>query len=205
MVTMESMLPEQVIIKKYSNRRLYDTSHKKYVTLEEIANSIKEGNEIRVIDSQTDEDITKVVLMQVVLESEKNKEDMLPTSFLHMLIKYGNKIAQDFFENYFLIMFQPYLSLQEGMKKNLRWWQEIGLIPSGPKFPTGMGNPFEAIAREIKRQNSNLEKNGESEEVTTSPTPMDIEFLMEKIKELEEKVKSMDKSKKSEESGKDAE
>jgi len=189
-------LPEQVIIKKYSNRRLYDTSHKRYITLEEIANLIKEGNEIKVIDSQTDEDITKVILMQVVLESEKNKEDILPTSFLHMLIKYGNKMARDFFDNYFLMMFQPYLSLQEGMKKNLRWWQEIGWLPSGPKFPPGMVNPFEAVTEGIKRQNSGLEKNGESEVASTS---IDMELLMEKIKELEEKIKSMDKSEKSKE------
>jgi len=193
-------LPEQVIIKKYSNRRLYDTSHKRYITLEEIANLIKEGNEIKVIDSQTDEDITKVILMQVVLESEKNKEDILPTSFLHMLIKYGNKMARDFFDNYFLMMFQPYLSLQEGMKKNLRWWQEIGWLPSGPKFPPGMVNPFEAVAEGIKRQNSGLEKNGESE---VAPTSIDMELLMEKIKELEEKIKSMDKSEKSKEEEKE--
>lgn len=193
-------MPEQVIIKKYSNRRLYDTSHKRYITLEEIANLIKEGNEIKVIDSQTDEDITKVILMQVVLESEKNKEDILPTSFLHMLIKYGNKMARDFFDNYFLMMFQPYLSLQEGMKKNLRWWQEIGWLPSGPKFPPGMVNPFEAVTEGIKRQNSGLEKNGESE---VAPTSIDMELLMEKIKELEEKIKSMDKSEKSKEEEKE--
>lgn len=193
-------MPEQVIIKKYSNRRLYDTSHKRYVTLEEIANLIKEGNEIKVIDSQTDEDITKVILMQVVLESEKNKEDILPTSFLHMLIKYGNRMARDFFDNYFLIMFQPYLSLQEGMKKNLRWWQEIGWLPSGPKFPPGMVNPFEAVAEGIERQNNSLEKNGESE---VAPTSMDMELLMEKIKELEEKIKSIDKSEKSKEKEKE--
>ncbi|MGE5444941.1 MAG: polyhydroxyalkanoate synthesis regulator DNA-binding domain-containing protein [Ignavibacteriales bacterium] len=193
-------MPEQVIIKKYSNRRLYDTSHKRYVTLEEIANLIKEGNEIKVIDSQTDEDITKVILMQVVLESEKNKEDILPTSFLHMLIKYGNRMARDFFDNYFLIMFQPYLSLQEGMKKNLRWWQEIGWLPSGPKFPPGMVNPFEAVAEGIERQNNSLEKNGESE---VAPTSMDMELLMEKIKELEEKIKSIDKFEKSKEKEKE--
>lgn len=193
-------MPEQLIIKKYSNRRLYDTSHKRYVTLEEIANLIKEGNEIKVIDSQTDEDITKVILMQVVLESEKNKEDILPTSFLHMLIKYGNRMARDFFDNYFLIMFQPYLSLQEGMKKNLRWWQEIGWLPSGPKFPPGMVNPFEAVAEGIERQNNSLEKNGESE---VAPTSMDMELLMEKIKELEEKIKSIDKFEKSKEKEKE--
>lgn len=200
----EKMLPEQVIIKKYSNRRLYDTSHKKYITLDEIGNLIKEGNEIKVIDSQTDEDITKVILMQVVLESEKNKEDILPASFLHMLIKYGNRMARDFFENYFLIMFQPYLSIQEGMKKNLRWWQEMGLFPSGLKFPSGMNNPFEAIAGEVKRQN-NLEKNGESEGASISPTSMGMELLMDRIRELEEKIKSLDKSEKSKEKDKDAE
>jgi len=194
-------LSEQVIIKKYSNRRLYDTSHKRYITLEEIASLIKEGNEIKVIDSQTDEDITKVILMQVVLESEKNKEDILPTSFLHMLIKYGNRMARDFFENYFLIMFQPYLSLQEGMKKNLRWWQEIGWLPYGPKFPFEMKNPFEAAAREIKKQNSNLEKSGESE----ASKSVDVELLMEKIKELEKKIKSMDEFKKGKEKEKDTE
>jgi hypothetical protein len=94
------------------------------------------------------------------------------------------------------MMFQPYLSLQEGMKKNLRWWQEIGWLPSGPKFPPGMVNPFEAVAEGIKRQNSGLEKNGESEVASTS---IDMELLMEKIKELEEKIKSMDKSEKSKE------
>ncbi len=194
-------MSELVIIKKYSNRRLYDTSHKRYITLEEIANLIKGGNEIKVIDSQTDEDITKVILMQVILEGEKNKEDILPTSFLHMLIKYGNRMARDFFENYFLIMFQPYLSIQEGMKKNLRWWQEIGWFPSGPKF-TSERNPFDTVAKGIKKQNSNLEINGESE---GAPKSVDIELLMEKIRELEEKVKSIDKSKKSKEKEKDTE
>jgi polyhydroxyalkanoate synthesis repressor PhaR len=199
-------LSEQIIIKKYSNRRLYDTNHKRYVTLEEIANLIKEGSEIKVIDSQTDEDITKIILMQVVLEGEKNKEDILPISFLHMLIKYGNKIARDFFENYFLIMFQPYLSLQEGMKKNLRWWQEVGWFPPGLKFPSGMGNPFEMVARQLGKQ-TNVEKNGEEkpEEPVISLSPMDIELLMQKIKELEEKVKSMDKPRKGRGKEKDAE
>lgn len=194
-------MSELVIIKKYSNRRLYDTSHKRYITLEEIANLIKGGNEIKVIDSQTDEDITKVILMQVILEGEKNKEDILPTSFLHMLIKYGNRMARDFFENYFLIMFQPYLSIQEGMKKNLRWWQEIGWFPSGPKF-TSERNPFDTVAKGIKKQNSSLEINRESE---GAPKSVDIELLMEKIRELEEKVKSIDKSKKSKEKEKDTE
>ncbi len=187
-------MPDQIIIKKYSNRRLYDTTHKKYVTLDEIANLIKDGGEIKVLDSQTDEDITKIVLMQVVLEGEKNKEDILPTSFLHMLIKYGNRMARDFFENYFTIMFQPYLSLQEGVKKNLQLWQETGWMPPGIKYPI-IHNPFETLTGHPEKQN-NIEKDGGSKESSHTPPSPELELLMEKVKELEEKVKSMDRPKK---------
>lgn len=188
-------MPDQIIIKKYSNRRLYDTTHKKYVTLDEISNLIKDGSEIKVLDSQTDEDITKIVLMQVVLESEKNKEDILPTSFLHMLIKYGNRIARDFFENYFTIMFQPYLSIQEGMKKNLQLWQETGWVPPGIRYPV-IGNPVETLSGQSEKPN-NIEKDGGSKESSHTPPSPELELLMEKVKELEEKVKSMDKPKRS--------
>jgi polyhydroxyalkanoate synthesis repressor PhaR len=188
-------LPDHIIIKKYSNRRLYDTTHKKYVTLDEIASLIKEGTEIKVIDSQTDEDITKVILMQVILESEKNKEDILPTSFLHMLIKYGNRMARDFFENYFTIMFEPYLSLQEGMKKNLQWWQETGWMPTGGIRYPGINNPFETLSKHLEKQN-NIDKDGVKES-SQNLTSTELGLIMEKIKELEEKVKSINKPKRS--------
>ena len=187
--------PGQVIIKKYSNRRLYDSTNKKYVTLDDIAALIREGNEVKVIDSQSGADISKVILIQVVLESEKNKEDILPVSFLHMLIKYGNKVAKDFFENYFLMMFQPYFSVQENFKKNIRLWQEMGWFPPGVKLPAN-----------FEEMNSSVT---ESEDKTTEPkfpwppsylnkalpesqTTKEVELLMEKIKELEKKVNSID-------------
>ncbi len=185
-------MAERIIIKKYSNRRLYDTVHKKYVTLDELANLIKDGNEIKVLDSQTDEDITKVILIQVVLESERNHVNILPTSFLHMLIKYGNRIAKDFFENYFLMMFQPYLSLQENLKKNLNWWQQIGLFPPGMKLPQNpdMKNIFSTYSGESLRQNDG-EQNPEPNSPFISPQLMEIELLREKIRELEKKVQTI--------------
>lgn len=186
------MADQQIIIKKYSNRRLYDTTHKRYVTLDEIAELIKQGNEIKVIDSQTDEDITRVILIQVILESEKHNADILPISFLHMLIKYGNKMARDFFENYFLIMFQPYLSFQENMKKNLRRWQESSWFPPGlgSQSPYGQpGSPWEMLAKELEKQNS---KTGEQEEHSPqSDRIAEMQALIERIKELEEEVKSI--------------
>lgn len=176
----------RVIVKKYSNRRLYDTTNKKYVTLEEISSLIRNGYEVRVIDSQSGADISKVVLIQVILESEKNREDILPVSFLHMLIKYGNKIAKDFFENYFLMMFQPYLSVQKNMQENLQIWKELGWTPPG--FPNNEeidGNDQEErFINDIPRD---LEK-GDKKKIDTD----NVKILEDRLKQLEKKLKSLE-------------
>ncbi len=188
--------PGQVIIKKYSNRRLYDSTNKKYVTLDDIAMLIREGNEVKVIDSQTGADISKVILIQVVLESEKNKEDILPVSFLHMLIKYGNKVAKDFFENYFLMMFQPYFSVQENFKKNILLWQEMGWFPPGGKLPVNFEelNTADTESKDTTNEQRFLWPRDyiKKEEKPEIQTAKEVELLMEKIKELEKKVKSLD-------------
>jgi polyhydroxyalkanoate synthesis regulator protein len=131
-----------------------------------------------------------VILIQVVLESEKNKEDILPVSFLHMLIKYGNKVAKDFFENYFLMMFQPYFSVQENFKKNMKLWQEMGWLPPGVKLPTNLDmlNFSELPATDTLTGTSAAA----DEEKSLPQTAKEVEYLMEKLKELEKKVKSLD-------------
>jgi polyhydroxyalkanoate synthesis repressor PhaR len=183
----------QVTINKYSNRRLYDSTNKRYVTLDDIAALIREGNEVKVIDSQTGADISKVILIQVVLESEKNKEDMLPVSFLHMLIKYGNKVAKDFFENYFLMMFQPYFSVQENFKKNMHLWKEMGWFPPGVQLPPDFDveNPPELHSGE----KFTLMRNEAATAKIFPQTTKEVEDLREKIKELEKKVKSLGEEK----------
>ncbi len=189
----------QVIIKKYSNRRLYDSTNKRYVTLEDISELIRNGSEVRVIDSQSGSDISKVILIQVILESEKNKEDILPVSFLHMLIKYGNKVAKDFFENYFLMMFQPYLSVQDNFKKNMRMWHEMGWFPPGggmaPNFDS-KGSPAENMSEsEMGQHLKEMFEASSKQAKESSESPKDVELLMEKIKELEDKVNSLDDDK----------
>jgi len=82
---------EEYIIKKYSNRKLYDTKEKKYVNLSEVSRLIREGVELKVIDNQTKEDITSLVLAQIIVEQEKTKKIMLPSilSPLKMLKRGG--------------------------------------------------------------------------------------------------------------------
>ncbi len=185
-----------ITIKKYSNRRLYDSTNKRYVTLEDIAGLIREGSEINVVDSQSGEDITKVILIQVILESEKNKEDILPVSFLHMLIKYGNHVAKDFFENYFLMMFQPYNYVKENYKKNIHMWQQMGWYPEDLNIPSEFENngSTNSNSPDNPTQDNSL-KTGEGYNDPGSYKASDVELLMKKMKELEKKVNSLDEEK----------
>ena len=189
----ERKIPDHIIIKKYSNRRLYDSSNKRYVTLEDIATLIREGSEISVVDSQSGEDITKLILIQTILESEKNKEDILPVSFLHMLIKYGNHIAKDFFENYFLMMFQPYNFVKDNHKKNIQMWQQMGWYPEGLDMPPNLEN---SNSKNLGHQTvHDSTKSGEGYRSSEHHQASDVELLMEKMKELEKKVNSLDEEK----------
>ena len=190
----QTQINDLITIKKYSNRRLYDSTNKSYVTLDDIASLIREGSEIKVIDSQSGEDITKLVLIQVILESEKNKEDILPVSFLHMLIKYGNQVAKDFFENYFLMMFQPYNNVKENYQKNINTWQKMGWYPEKLDNSSEYDNNGPSAYAENQDQGSNA-RSGEGYQDGGTLNASDVELLMEKMKELEKKVNSLDEEK----------
>ncbi len=85
---------EEYIIKKYSNRKLYDTKEKRYVNLSEVSRLIREGVDLKVMDNKTKEDITSLVLAQIIVEQEKTKKIMLPSIFspLKLLKKGGEEM-----------------------------------------------------------------------------------------------------------------
>ncbi|MBI2933909.1 MAG: hypothetical protein HYY16_19870 [Planctomycetes bacterium] len=86
------MTPRARIVKRYSNRKLYDTESKKYVTLEEIAALVKDGADIKVLDNATNEDLTNVTLSQILLEKEKQHKNSLPKSFLTGVLQSGARL-----------------------------------------------------------------------------------------------------------------
>jgi polyhydroxyalkanoate synthesis repressor PhaR len=82
---------EPIIIKKYANRRLYNTKSSSYITLDHLAKLIREEVEFKVVDAKTGSDITHTILTQIIMDEESGGEQMLPTSFLRQLISmYGN-------------------------------------------------------------------------------------------------------------------
>jgi polyhydroxyalkanoate synthesis repressor PhaR len=94
MVKAEAGANEPVIIKKYANRRLYNTSSSSYITLDDLAKMTREGVEFQVLDAKTGADITHLILTQIIMDEEANgAEQMLPISFLRQLIgMYGNSM-----------------------------------------------------------------------------------------------------------------
>lgn len=82
-----------VIIKKYANRRLYDTCKSTYITLDDLAKMVRQGREFRVVDAKSNEDITRGVLTQIIMEAEQSGETMLPVNFLRQIITlYGDSM-----------------------------------------------------------------------------------------------------------------
>jgi polyhydroxyalkanoate synthesis repressor PhaR len=83
------------VIKRYTNRKLYDTDQSRYVTLDDIAKLIRDNEEVRVIDNETQDDLTAVTFAQIILEEEKRKTNLVSVPFLRKLIHSGEAAVQD--------------------------------------------------------------------------------------------------------------
>jgi len=109
------------VIKRYSNRKLYDTQESRYVTLEELEELIRAGKEISVVDVSTGEDLTSVTLAQIILENERSHRATLPTAFLHQLIKHG-EAWQDFLQRSLKQSLEGIMTSQREADRVLREW-----------------------------------------------------------------------------------
>ena len=116
---------DRILIKRYGNRRLYNTETSSYVNYQDLVKMIRDGHDIQVVDSKTKADVTKAVLMQVILEEEKNNNSILPASFLLQLIRSQEAAAQDFFKNYLSSSFEAYLKTKEEFDRRFRGFLQM--------------------------------------------------------------------------------
>jgi len=120
--------PGPIIIKKYANRRLYNTQTSSYVTLEHLCDMVKEGVEFEVRDARTGEDITRQVLAQIIFEEEnKGGQHMLPIQFLRQLIRFYGDSLQAFVPSYLELSMESFTKNQQEMRE---------------KFAEAFGNKF---------------------------------------------------------------
>jgi len=84
-------MPETRIIKRYANRKLYDTEHSRYVTLDQISEMIRHGDDVKIVDNKTKEDLTTVTLAQIIFEEEKKQRSFLPLGAMRNIIQSGGQ------------------------------------------------------------------------------------------------------------------
>jgi len=107
---------DPVVIKKYANRRLYNTAKSSYVTLDDLSRMVRAGEDFQVFDAKTGEDITRSVLAQIIFEQEAKGEYMLPTKFLRQLIRLYGGAMQGFVPGYLDAAMETFARNQEKMR-----------------------------------------------------------------------------------------
>jgi polyhydroxyalkanoate synthesis repressor PhaR len=162
------MEPATVVIKKYGNRRLYDTLASRYVNLDEIAGFIREGKDVRVVDAKTGKDLTRVTLTQIITEDAKDKPTGLPLELLRQLVVASDEVRQEFVMWYLKSAFDAYQKVQDAFQSRL------GDVQSAILSPVEMMNKFLGTTAVPKR----AQAEGKTE----------VEALRKRVAELEARV-----------------
>jgi polyhydroxyalkanoate synthesis repressor PhaR len=173
-----------ITIKKYSNRRLYDMTHSRYLTIDELANLIREGYDVQVIDSKTKDDITQAVLTQVVLE--RNGVYLFSTTFLHQIIRNRDGILGEFFTDFVPKMLDSYLDTRDAMRRQLSNFTSPWLMGGEMKMP--FINPFMGIdpgRRPISKPTASAMSDEEAKEIELARLKAQMQQLQARIEELD--------------------
>ena len=123
------MKTSAVVIKKYGNRRLYDTAGSRYVNLDDLAAMVRAGKDVRVVDAKTGRDLTRVTLTQIITEDAKGKPTGLPLELLRQLIVASDEVRQEFLMWYLKSAFETYEKLQDAVQNRLSEVQSAILSP----------------------------------------------------------------------------
>src|ERR1043166_5032320 len=135
--------PKKLEIKKYANRRYYDATHSRHLTLDEIRALIQQGYDIRVLDAKTSADITAQVLTQIILEFDAPKLDALPVPLLVRIIRMNDQLIKDFIEKYFNQALKSFLDYQQQVEEHIRRTHGLpSVFPSVSAWTKAMLEPF---------------------------------------------------------------
>jgi polyhydroxyalkanoate synthesis repressor PhaR len=109
----------QLVIKKYGDRRLYDSAASRYVKLEDVARMVREGIEVKVVDARSGKDLTHLILTQIVLEHARERETPLPLQFLQQLVRASDKATHEFLSWYLNSTLDLYQKVQGTVRTRL--------------------------------------------------------------------------------------
>lgn len=174
-------MAETIRIKKYGNRRLYDTHHKRYITLDELTTLIQDGYVVEIADAKTGEDLTNLVLMQLLMESQRGGLQVLFTSdMLHKLIQYQDQAMIEFFQGYLPRIFSAYVDWQQQTQEQFMQWANMSW--GANRMTQDWMNPaMNWWNRPNRPEPANVDHNSDQTE--------EIEALKAKLSQLEAQLK----------------
>jgi polyhydroxyalkanoate synthesis repressor PhaR len=167
-------MPAVRVIKKYSNRRLYDTDDSRYITLEELAERIRAGHDVQVLDAKTSADLTQATLAQIIMES-RGGSALLPVALLLQLIRLGDDALAEFFGRWVSFALEAYVSARQSAQaaaslnplsqlmpsafSRLWPWGEPSR-PATPSIPAPASPPSEVaeLRRDLERLRKEMRK-----------------------------------------------
>ena len=155
----------KVVIKKYGDRRLYDSNARRYVNLEEIALMIREGRDVEVLDSRTGKDLTRVVLTQIIMDDTREGQAALPLQLLRQLVVASDRTTHEFLSWYLDTAFELYTKAGTALRSGV----------SGAK--AAVSSPVDFVRHLLSAQPAEPEKDSR-----------EIEELRLRVRELEERL-----------------
>lgn len=160
------MPQKTVLIKKYENRRLYDASNSRYVNLEDVAQILKDGDDVRVVDAATGNDITRLILTQIIVEDAKTPNSAFPLDLLRQMIISSGRVSQETALRYMKTMLDIYQDSYRAMTPAMNpfsfFRQEVPVTPAPPSNGNSdQGTPSaveESASEELRQRIAQLEK-----------------------------------------------
>ena len=140
-------MEKKIIIKKYENRRLYDVTHSRYVNLDEIARTVQDGVDIQVLDASSGEDITRLVMTQIVTECAKAPDSVFPLDILRQMVVASGKASQESAMNYMRAVTDMYKNALRGFTKTMTPFELMQtMMSSAPGTPAEQLSPEQLAA-----------------------------------------------------------
>jgi polyhydroxyalkanoate synthesis repressor PhaR len=158
------MPQKTVLIKKYENRRLYDATNSRYVNLEDVAQILKDGDDVRVVDAATGNDITRLILTQIIVEDAKTPNSAFPLDLLRQMIISSGRVSQETALRYMKTMLDIYQDSYRAMTPAINpfsfFRQEVPVTPPAPSNGNSDQAPAsdDAAGAELRQRIAQLEK-----------------------------------------------
>jgi polyhydroxyalkanoate synthesis repressor PhaR len=180
--------PPKVVIKKYENRRLYDTTNSRYVNLEEVAEMLRSGADIQVVDAKTNEDLTRTVLTQIIVEETKGRELGLPLELLRQLVLASDSARHQFLEWYLKNAMEAYQKVSESLQERFQEVQHAATNPMETIMNLWRSNPF--LGGAATGSVPNFPWAAAPQTPPPKPESGEIDELRRRLEELEKQLKA---------------